>query len=68
MTIERTTANRQARESFTVTTRDIGSHRAYDVTCLVEGCGLVVRGYDWRRNALLQGYLHALDVHKLGGL
>lgn len=68
MTVERTAANRQARASFRVTKRDVKRYHVYDVTCLVEGCGLVVEGYDWRGSALLQGYLHALDMHKLGGL
>lgn len=52
-------STRALRATFTVTKRE-ATYPCYDVACLVEGCGYVARGWDYRSNALGRGYRHAL--------
>lgn len=49
------------RKTFEVTRRSPdATFSMYDVRCLVEGCGHESRAWDYRRNALAEGYKHAL--------
>ena len=51
---------RSLRKCFIIEPHTFG----YDVWCAVEGCEYESRAWDYRRNALLAGYLHSRAAHE----